>query len=93
MQTTTDKRAYLKATSLVHCIDQMPDLLEVWDITKLPTANVLAVLPDGNFLLATVKPPVRESACYMYSRGDVVAVDVTHIYYIIQEEALAWCEL
>lgn len=81
--------AYLIASSFEHCMRYLPDV----DLNKLSHANVFAVLPDGNYLLACVKPPELVSECYVHSRGVVVHARVEQIYEIIQTTATAWCEL
>lgn len=83
--------AYLVATSLLHCMEH--STVEV-DLSKLSSANVLAILKDGNYLLAWIVPPSLDAACYLYSRGDVISVTVPQLYTLIQSpDCICWCEL
>ena len=83
--------AYLIATSFEHCKQYLDE--SSIDLTKLPEATVFAVLPEGNYMLASIKPPELIAECYLYSRGDVVHAKVQQIYEIIQTTATAWCEI
>lgn len=82
--------SYLIATNIQHCSEHMTVPIEY---VKHPTANVLAILKEGNYLLANISPPSLEAFCYLHSRGDVITASVQQVYELIQAEGIAWCEL
>jgi hypothetical protein len=63
------------------------------EYVKLPDANVVALFTEGNYLLAKILPPNLMVDCYIHSRGDVIKVPVKQVYDLIQESAVAWCEI
>lgn len=83
--------AYLIPTSLLHCSEHMTVPISY---VSLPDANVLAILKEDNYILAKITPPLTLATCYMYSRGDVIAVTVQQLYALIQSpDCICWCEL
>ena len=83
--------AYLIATSFEHCKKYLDE--SSIDLTKLPEATVFAVFPDGNYLLASVKPPVLHVPCYQYNTGLVAEFSVQEVFDYIQQDAKCWCEI
>lgn len=84
--------SYLVGTSLQECSRYVygnPDL------SKLPEANVLAILNNGSYILAEVLPPERNVKVVVFNEDKVntMQVDVVQVFNLIQQQGVAWCEI
>lgn len=82
--------SYLIATDVAHCAEYLSVPVAY---VKMPDANVLAVLREGNYFLANIRPPNQEVQVFLHSRGDIITASVQQVYELIQAEGIAWCEL
>lgn len=82
--------SYLINTSVLHCAEYLSVPVAY---VKMPDATVLAVLKEGNYLLANITPPNQNVLVYLHSRGDIITASVQQVYELIQSEGVAWCEL
>ena len=68
------------------------------DVTKLEGCNVIAVLPVGTYVLFSINPnneipPNRNVKCYTGSNGFHTERDAVEVFNLIQNNAIAWCEI
>lgn len=68
------------------------------DVTKLEGCNVIAVLPIGTYVLFSINPnneipPNRNVKCYTGSNGFHTERDAVEVFNLIQNNAIAWCEI
>ena len=88
------KSAYLAATNIKHVLGYVDEV----DFSKLNGANVLCAFSGGKYMLAEINvnketPPNRECKVVVSGSGEIQNLDVTEVFKVIQNNAIAWCEL
>ena len=62
------------------------------DYSKHKEANVLVLMANGIYILASVKHPNRNVDVYLSDKGEIVNTDVVQLFNVCQNSA-CWVEL
>lgn len=87
-----NNQAYFTASTMQTMISHLQAYNLNVDYSKMKEANVLVLMANSIYILASVKHPNRNVDVYLSDKGEIVTTDVVQLFNVCQNSA-CWVEL